>query len=632
MRAPIEYERDYGGEPTAPLQSRASRLHETRCFFSLTHLSSGTGATIVPSGSAQGNRHPAGPASRLLCYDDALVRAKAVLPALVALMLLVSSCGGSDTGDGSGDAWKPSEATIPPAIAAVVEDVSLPDVSPDEGVSEAWHQVRALLVAELGLGDVLTDEAFAAMDAAAAQAIADAFPDLGQPAQGFHGFRQSQTDPLPGSPGVGGTLVSGTVALTLFRDMWNDLQRTTTTPEARTGSQEFDCATDAGRARGGACVGGNRNAKSVVSGSIKMEGRKIIADLTVTTTYTVDEKAYTEVARITGEADACPDAEGTLALAAELELTISGDGSSSRSTLGGTATGHVGDDAWLQSVDLDVATTDSATGPIPLGLTYRSGVSNGPKGDVSISLDDFIGARGGGNLDRSQLVVRVLIIVMYGKAFAESVFSSAQDAWRNGACVTIEVPEGLNFDTAAHEPVTVTAHVKHKWEGGDLAVPVTANLTGTGSVVPGRIDPAPDTFIITADAAPGVTADLETVSRRGRDTESVRIDVGAWVASTVSGRITVSGVVANVHEAFTLEGTFEGGSATLSFTPTSDQGGTMSYSGGGSGVTVSGDGTYTLTDDRDGSYTLSYSSYGCTSVGTCADQQAVISLDPQDPS
>jgi hypothetical protein len=55
-----------------------------------------------------------------------------------------------------------------------------------------------------------------------------------------------------------------------------------------------------------------------------------------------------------------------------------------------------------------------------------------------------------------------------------------------------------------------------------------------------------------------------------------------------------------VNAPSSLSGEFQGGSATLTFIPADDSGGAMTYSGGGSGVTVSGDGTYTIVDDGDG--------------------------------
>lgn len=102
--------------------------------------------------------------------------------------------------------------------------------------------------------------------------------------------------------------------------------------------------------------------------------------------------------------------------------------------------------------------------------------------------------------------------------------------------------------------------------------------------------------------------------------------------------MTVTGLVSDITKSFTVTGTFEGGSATLSFTPgatviepsTGDiySSGTLSYSGGGSGVTVSGDGTYEISGNIGGPLTLNFDADGCATPGECRATSGVITLTP----
>ena len=111
-----------------------------------------------------------------------------------------------------------------------------------------------------------------------------------------------------------------------------------------------------------------------------------------------------------------------------------------------------------------------------------------------------------------------------------------------------------------------------------------------------------------------------------------------YQASTQSGNISISGRVSDVNKSYTLTGSFQGGSAKLTFIPdlvpldgNLSPGGSYSYTGGGSGATVSGKGSYTLAGTLGQPLTLRYSAHGCADPGKCADTDVVILLTPIDP-
>lgn len=102
--------------------------------------------------------------------------------------------------------------------------------------------------------------------------------------------------------------------------------------------------------------------------------------------------------------------------------------------------------------------------------------------------------------------------------------------------------------------------------------------------------------------------------------------------------MTVTGRVADIAKPFTVNGTFEGGTATLSFTPGATviepstgeifSSGTLTYAGGGSGVTVSGAGTYEISGNAGEPLTLAFDVDGCATPGECRATTGVITLTP----
>lgn len=365
----------------------------------------------------------------------------------------------------------------------------------------------------------------------------------------------------------------------------------------------------------------------------------------VTQTITVDGQTITMAvtAKAKLSVDICPDPSGKVGVEFHIEAKTSGNvpgaGSvSSDLTIDGTAVAQVDDSAEIADVSMQFTSGQGAR-------TLGAGTEANPKASY-FEMDWELGMNGNdiANLEVHKVeATRVssqppegvsdsFRLTMLGAAFAVQVaLDKARDHWQNGGCVKLQIDAPERVSPKSESPVTAMVH--HEQEKQDLELPVTAEVTAGGkSIDPDSATGKPAKFTYTAPDKGGDTATVsfETRSRRGADQKSVNIEIGqTLVASTVSGRITVSGIVTDITAPFSLSGEFEGGSATLTFIPADDSGGAMTYSGGGSGVTVSGDGNYTIVDDGDGSYTLSYSSHGCASGGgTCADQQAVISLDP----
>ncbi len=552
---------------------------------------------------------------------------------IVVLVLIVSACGGASDPGGppaTGVGSTPLPGGSDPIGSAAAEELSalLPvfEGTADERLAEGQRLIRLQLVEELGLADALTPDVFAAGDILLRQAFEDEFPDLAPEAAGE-----------PGSPGTAVLLAAKPIGARLQEaPMMSGLWTAPSWASSALSGLWHD-ATSPGEVSSEPHTNeGTKQDKGGITTKIKSshsrKGRQFVAEVTYTVTYTVDGKAYTEVTHVNVKSDACPDVDGVLNITYDMDYSLTGGKTATRNA-SGTATAHVGNDAYMQSLDHSTEHVNDS-GPIRLGYSTPVATTESQVRDrdnVSFGDKDFTSASGlDGKSDVDKFEAVSMAFWITG-SFVEKVAEHAQSAWRNGGCVTIVVPEGTDHKVKAKESFTFTARVDHKFEGGNVPVPVNAELSGDGTLVPGRIDPAPDTFVMTDGEGDHNSVYLETVSRRGRDTETVHFAIrGGWEASSEGGRISITGTVSDITEPFTLEGVFEGGEASLTFVPTDEHGGSYTYTGGGSGVTVSGGGTYTLEGNEGEVLTLRYSGDGCANPGGCAKTSAVVILTPQD--
>jgi len=80
----------------------------------------------------------------------------------------------------------------------------------------------------------------------------------------------------------------------------------------------------------------------------------------------------------------------------------------------------------------------------------------------------------------------------------------------------------------------------------------------------------------------------------------------AFRVSGESNQVSFSGEICSLEEPFYIDSTFPGGSARSTFTPTNGLEGITSMSGGGGGCTQSGEGTYLVIINEDGSGTITW--------------------------
>jgi len=202
--------------------------------------------------------------------------------------------------------------------------------------------IRQQLVEELGLTDVLTPEVFAAGDLLISQAFEEEYPDLvpdvTSGVTGVRGVAVLAAAPgnlarLQKAPPVSGLWTAPSWASSALSGLWYDARtagEVSSEPHSRDGTKED-----------------NGGITTVIKSSYSRQGRLLKAEVTITTAYVVDGASYTETTHVHVTADACPNVDGALNISYDIDISLAGGKTGTR-TLSGTATAHVGDDAALR--------------------------------------------------------------------------------------------------------------------------------------------------------------------------------------------------------------------------------------------------------------------------------------------
>jgi hypothetical protein len=254
----------------------------------------------------------------------------------------------------------------------------------------------------------------------------------------------------------------------------------------------------------------------------RMEG-KVEMILTVTTPV-----FYEETTKGTLSVELCPDAQGNVPVSFSFTSGSNAGGGGMQSAANTQATGHVDDEAKLDSYDLQ-STSSLAAQP---GLNNPNGSPNqfvetsftvhGSTSDPdSTTIGDLNFPRYSSQVQMNFAENTVKLMAVLNMMMTHLALMMAELQWTGGYCLEVQVPE-VGPDVKLVQPnseTPFTAHVRHKFEGVELPLPVTATLaSGQVAVAPaGSKVPAPAAFTYTAPATSGqdATIKLETRSKRG---------------------------------------------------------------------------------------------------------------------
>jgi hypothetical protein len=278
---------------------------------------------------------------------------------------------------------------------------------------------------------------------------------------------------------------------------------------------------------------------------------------------------YSETAEYTLYMDMCPDADGNVPLQFSFNSSVGLLGGGVQLGANSQVTGHVNDDAKLTTWE-DRSTFQGARQPIH-GVGDNLGTTNNYfeyQMDMTMNTDGSNTPPATGDYTRQSAETdeRFNRDAMQSLTFMKGFMTAmamkfAEEKWTNGYCLEITTPE-LGADTKTVEPgssTPFTAHVRHKFEGAELPLPVVATLsTGQASVSPsGSRVPAPAAFTYKAADQGGQTASvsLETRSKRGVAKLDLKFTTGlpTWTGEgTYSKALQQSGVELTTSYTFTI--------------------------------------------------------------------------------
>ncbi len=398
--------------------------------------------------------------------------------------------------------------------------------------------------------------------------------------------------------------------------------------------------------------------------AITPAGDKLTVDVTTKTVGEANDADGHLVFRINGtghahiEVKACPDAGGVVDATMEFQASedyfvAAGGGRSGHSwneDETGKTTIFANDEADLDHfivdahVDRAVKGGTKAAGAGQTDLTdstIGAGVTATfqPNGSGNITGGSFVAT--GTTMKDVQDTVNALEKLV-GVA-SQVTARAAEKFWRSGKCIEVVVdPKG--GDVAADSKTTVTAKVRHKFDGGELQKPVVATLAGVKAIEPaGQKVPSPASFTYTAGPNPKDKGEVtfKSVSNRGIGETTVTFTVGGgWTIDghqgeqsikgqkcgdlggvwRMDGKISGAQIKATSIWIATIDGTSLAGTYTFKSVSTLDAGyGTIV-------TTVTGTGKASIAKGDDGTLTMTMASSMMKSVAVGAGTTQSVSL------
>jgi hypothetical protein len=321
-------------------------------------------------------------------------------------------------------------------------------------------------------------------------------------------------------------------------------------------------------------------------------------DSASTTSGPLTAKAHTRIALAP-----CPGKDGKFHTSATASSSIvTNDGSHGFSMdYEFTLDGEVNDDAELANSEGHVTSTTKMIGGPP-GATVTMNVTRGRTGMTAVTV------RGAPTLssifapDNLILQSAELTNVLEDLVNRE-MLKAAESGWKSGRCVSLEPTTQPSKRTGLTPgaSIVITAQPKSKVDGWPVGGTIKATLSGDASVDPAYTKvPSVARFTYTAPSEKDKdgTVSLEARSKRGIAKADVSFDTksGSYEASGGLDEFHGTGLICDLAQPFTISGS----GVTQSFSPTSDKGGTYSYTGNMQGFAVQGKGSYTVKADAQG--------------------------------
>ena len=470
-------------------------------------------------------------------------------------------------------------AVLEPRVAALEPDV--------EAAERAALKTGLTGLAAQRSAGIGTEETFPALQSARpkfATAVVGRSPLFGTSFPLF-AFLQGQTDaPVP--------TATDSMAITLVVSGWNDMF----TPDVPAGANVKGSGTET---EGGATskesmnLGRNSDGSTSFGIGIKTEASKNGV------TAKTDVSANLEGQR-------CPNSEGQVSFTMKMRLGAETGGAGYTQDLTAFVRAVVNDDAQVETSTMDLVQ----------GTRQFKGGSQ-----VYIESGGTVKRDGGRDTESNFRIIRnsqqataenarPLSEAGLGAAhqMGTTALVLAERNWRGGGCTMIKAtsPGTVRPSSSTAIPVTVS----HKFDGSEVPSKLETVLKGEKSVDPTSLAKTAGTLTYTApnEKNKSATISLTATSRRGRATLDLNANTGgtSYRIAGVSNGVSFTGEICSLNKQFYLDAQFPGGTASTTFMPGTDAGGTTNVSGNGGGCEQLGGGTYKVTTNADGSATLTW--------------------------
>ena len=341
--------------------------------------------------------------------------------------------------------------------------------------------------------------------------------------------------------------------------------------------------------------------------------------------------------------DACPDASGKLTVTLNVDSQM---GVAGKPGVGGSVRSEfklerfLDDDAHLMTKDGDNASMTMSAGGDQGGRKQSFDVRMGYGRESPGGYEDF-GNESGFSIFHMDEVRHAAQLAqqsfIFQRLLAEMMLrgmGKGEGPWESGRCVNLKVNSspakrsGIKPNTA----FDLEAAPRAKADGAPTGGTVTATLSGGASLQPasGKV-PADAKYGYAGPTQKDEEASIafEARSKRGVGRATLAFDTKAHKSYHAEGGLQAfhgTGTICDLAKTFTISG----GGNTVTFTPSSEAGGSYSYQGNMGGIGVYGNGTYTASANESGGQ-ITGSGNGCvkTPMGTrCANGTERYTLTP----
>jgi len=341
--------------------------------------------------------------------------------------------------------------------------------------------------------------------------------------------------------------------------------------------------------------------------------------------------------------DACPDASGKLTVTLNVDSQM---GVAGKPGVGGSVRSEfklerfLDDDAQLMDKDGDNATMTMSAGGKQGGSNQSFDVRMGYGREAPGGYEEF-GNESGFSIFHMDEVRHAAQLAeqsfTYQRLIAEIMLrgmGKGAGPWESGRCVNLKVTSspGKRSGIKPNTAFDLEAMPRARSDGAPAGGTVTATLSGGASLQPagGKV-PADAKYAYAGPAKKNEEASIafEARSKRGVGRATLAFDTKAHRSYHAEGGLQAfhgTGTICDLSKTFTISG----GGNTVTFSPSSEEGGSYSYQGNMGGIGVYGNGTYTASADENGGK-ITGSGNGCvkTPMGTrCANGTERYTLTP----